>query len=194
MMAFSVNFSVILTSFVECMVLSEPMMMKKVFFNLDTPLYMQRITKLFYLNPCFQVAKMFADITNTVSAHFDSESFNWIKSEEDFHWEDIWRIQEGKFVSEEKFMVPSLWDTGITLVIVSSLYFFLTFYFDSILPENRGVPQPWYFLISPYYWFPCCFSKTSQRNTANLNIEAYLKELHGSDTNKTVPQELKRVS
>ena len=49
---------------------------------------MKNFTKIFYLNPCFPTAKMFADITNAVSAHFDSESFNWIKSEEDFHFED----------------------------------------------------------------------------------------------------------
>ena len=155
---------------------------------------MKNFTKIFYLNPCFPTAKMFADITNAVSAHFDAESFNWIKSEKDFQWEDIWRIQEGKFVSEEKYLVPSIWDTGVTLVIVTVFYFFLTFYFDSILPDNRGVPQPWYFLISPFYWFPCCFSKSSQRNTANQNIEKYLKELLGNNTNKTVSQELKRVS
>ena len=92
-MAFSVNFTVILTSFVECMVLAEPMMMKKVFFNEDMPDNIKNITKIFYLNPCFQVAKMFADITNTVSAHFDAESFNWIKSEEDFYFEDIFKVQ-----------------------------------------------------------------------------------------------------
>ena len=51
--AFTVNFCVILCSMVMQIVLSEPTIIKKVFFNLDMPIWVNFITKAFYLMPCF---------------------------------------------------------------------------------------------------------------------------------------------
>ena len=69
--AFTVNFSVILMSMVTNMILSEPTAMKKVFFNLDNPVWISIATNLFYFNPCFQFGKIFGDITNIVCSRFD---------------------------------------------------------------------------------------------------------------------------
>ena len=51
--AFTVNFSVVLTSMVMNMALSEPTVLKKVFFNLDMPNWVRIISYIFYFNPCF---------------------------------------------------------------------------------------------------------------------------------------------
>lgn len=76
--AFTVNFCVILCSMVMNIVLSEPTIIKKVFYNIDQPLWVYLTTKLFYLVPCFQFGKIFADITNIVCFHFDPENLNWV--------------------------------------------------------------------------------------------------------------------
>jgi len=34
-------------------------------------------------------------------------------------------------------------------------YGVLAWYFDQVLPQNRGVVQPWYFPLMPSYWCPC---------------------------------------
>lgn len=69
--AFTVNFSVVLTSMVMNMVLSEPTVLKKVFFNTDMPFWVSMISNIFYINPCFQFGKIFADINHIVTARFD---------------------------------------------------------------------------------------------------------------------------
>jgi len=51
--AFTVNFCVILCSMVMNIVLSEPTIIKKVFFNLDMPFWVYLATTCFYFNPCF---------------------------------------------------------------------------------------------------------------------------------------------
>ena len=51
--AFTVNFSIILMSMVVNMVLSEPLTMKKIFFNIDNVPWVSAVTNVFYLNPCF---------------------------------------------------------------------------------------------------------------------------------------------
>lgn len=71
------------------MVLSEPTVLKKVFFNLDMPVWVSMISKIFYINPCFMFGKIFGDINNVVTARFDPQSFNWISSQENFEYKHI---------------------------------------------------------------------------------------------------------
>ena len=51
--AFTVNFSMILCSVLINMILSDPSVIKKIFFNVDCPPWMFYTTKLFYFVPCF---------------------------------------------------------------------------------------------------------------------------------------------
>jgi len=52
-MGFAINFSIILQSMVNNVVLLEPTVQKKLFFNLNNPDWVNYVTKVFYLNPCF---------------------------------------------------------------------------------------------------------------------------------------------
>ena len=51
--AFTIKFSIILLSIVTNMCLSEPMTMKKIFYNIDNVPWVTAATKIFLLNPCF---------------------------------------------------------------------------------------------------------------------------------------------
>lgn len=83
--AFTVNFGVVLCSMVANIILCEPTTIKKVFFNLDMPVWVSMSTNFFYLNPCFQFGKLFGDITNLLCAHFDPLNMNWVQ--QDHIWE-----------------------------------------------------------------------------------------------------------
>ena len=87
--AFTVNFCVILASMVQNIVLSEPTIMKKVFFNLDQPDWVNYVTSLFYIFPSFTFGKMFADISSVTCFRFDAENISWVKSERNFEWDDL---------------------------------------------------------------------------------------------------------
>ena len=66
--AFAVNFSLILCSMLINMILSEPTILKKIFFSTEKKLWMEIATNLFYLVPCFQFGKIFADISSVACA------------------------------------------------------------------------------------------------------------------------------
>lgn len=51
--AFTVNFAIILCSMVINMILSEPTTIKKIFYNENNVAWVEKVTYLFYLVPCF---------------------------------------------------------------------------------------------------------------------------------------------
>jgi len=116
-------------------------------------------TKLFYLNPCFQFGKIFADITNIVCFHFDPENLNWVQSDTAFEYNDIFKNVEGKFFSKDRYKVESMYETTLTLFFLIAMFMTLAWYFDNIIPTNRGVPKPYYFFLMPSFWFPSLKSK-----------------------------------
>jgi hypothetical protein len=69
--AFSVNFSLVIVSMMTNIIVSEPSTLKKIFFNLDNSTSFRLGCVLFYFNPCFQFAKMFADVTSVACAFFN---------------------------------------------------------------------------------------------------------------------------
>jgi hypothetical protein len=134
------------------MILSEPTVIKKVFFNTELSTWMYITTKLFYFVPCFQFGKMFGDIANVACAHFDINQFHWVISESNFEYEDLWRIQEGMFLTMDKYYVVSFIDTSYTLVYITIFYSTLAWYFDNVNASNRGISRPLYFPLMPSYW------------------------------------------
>jgi len=52
-------------------------------------------------------------------------------------------------------------ETTMTLVYLIMFYGTLAWYFDNVLPNNRGVPKPWWFIFDPTYWLPCLKSTNS---------------------------------
>lgn len=93
--AFTITFCVILLSMVMNILFAEPTVIKKVFFNLDVPDWVNIVNKLFYLVPGFQFSKLFMDITTITCYHFDSEHVTWVKSTKDFEYEDMFQRKVG---------------------------------------------------------------------------------------------------
>jgi hypothetical protein len=151
--AFSVNFSLVLVSMVTNIIISEPSTLKKIFFNLDNSLAFKVAARLFYLNPCFEFAKMFADVTSVACAFFSPETFTWFASTREFEYSDLFREQTGIFLTKDRYHVVSFYDTTFDLLLLMLFYGLLAWYFDSTLSSNRGVPLPKDFLFRPSFWF-----------------------------------------
>lgn len=162
--AFIVNFSLSLISLVSSLVFSEPTILKKIFFNVDNKPWIKWTTNIFYMNPCFQYGKCFADISCVVCSVFDPQSLNWIKQDGHFKWSDMYREQHGVFFSKDRFHVVSMVDTLYTYVHVIAFYATLAWYFDNTLPANRGVPKPWNFPFMLSYWLPCLQKKKASQS------------------------------
>lgn len=170
--AFAANFAIIMQSLVVCFCLSEPTLMKKIIYNLDTPLWVKAVINIFYLNPCFTFGKMFSDITNVTNATFDAKAMMWTKTNRPFVWNDVFLEQRGEFFSMDRYYVPSMAATSVAMPAVIMFYGTLSWYFDQVLPKNRGVVQPWYFPLMPSYWCPCL----SQRKYGGASYDTEIKQ------------------
>jgi len=77
--------------------------------------------------------------------------------------------QEGVFFSKDRYRVDSMAETGWTLIRLIGFYMTLAWYFDNVIPQNRGVPKPWYFFMQISFWFPSCKgASTSAQNASEL--------------------------
>lgn len=112
---------------------------------------------------------MFSDITNVTCFHFDVENLNWVSSERDFVYSDIWTIREGIFFTKDRFRVDSMVYTMMTTINVILLYGFGAWYFDNILPQNRGVPKSTFFHLRPSFWWPSLFESAEEDDQRYLN-------------------------
>ena len=78
-------------------------------------------------------------------------------------------------------------ETGWTLIKVIVFYMSLAWYFDNVIPSNRGVPKPYYFFLQISFWFPSCKrSNQSQKNASDLlaAFESEKLEKDGSTSEK----------
>ena len=105
--AFTVNFSIILLSMVCNMVLSEPTTLKKVFYNIDNVPWVEAVTNVFYIVPCFAFGKLYGDISGVVAAHFDVLTLSWVNEARDWVYDDLYLEQKGVFFSKDRFVVVS---------------------------------------------------------------------------------------
>lgn len=181
--AFAANFAIIMQSLIICFCLSEPTLMKKIIYNLDTPMWVNLVINIFYLNPCFTFGKMFSDITNVTNATFDAKAMMWTKTNRKFEWADCFTEQHGEFFSLDRYHVPSLAATSVAMPGVIIFYGVLSWYFDQVLPQNRGVVQPWYFPLMPSYWIPCLSTRKYGGASYDTEIKQG-KDLSPAETEK----------
>ena len=132
--AFTVNFAVILCSMIINMVLSEPTTLKKIFFNENNVSWVEKVTFLFYLIPCFNFGKMFGDVTSIVCAKFDTQSLSWNSdAKRPFLYEDIFHEQKGSFFSGDRYTVSSLARTQELQTYLAFFYLVCAWYFDNVI-------------------------------------------------------------
>jgi hypothetical protein len=108
-------------------------------------MWMYIVTQLFYFVPCFQFGKMFGDIASVACASFDINQFLWVRSERNFNYDDMWRIQEGTFLTLDRYHVVSMIDTSYTVLYITIFYSILAWYYNNIYPANKGYSKPWFF-------------------------------------------------
>lgn len=159
--SFTINFCVIMISMVMCIVLQEPTILKKVFFNQNMPPWVVLMVKLFYLMPALQFVKMLMDLTTIACFHFDPMNLNWVASQRHFEYADMFVRQTGQFFTNDKYEVDSMIETLWSLAYLMAAHAVLTWYFDNTIPANRGVVQPWNFFLLPSYWLPSVFGEST---------------------------------
>lgn len=70
-----------------------------------------------------------------------------------FEWNDLFINPTGKFHTGDSYEIPCPMDIMIQLVRNMLIYWIMTWYFDHIMPNNRGRTHEYLFFLKISYWF-----------------------------------------
>jgi hypothetical protein len=120
----------------------------------DAELYIVIVRFFLNIYPAFHYSKVFGDISYLSGTYFDMTEGRW-KQGTGYEWSDLVKVYSGKFVtgsSVRTFTEPSTLASLSYLLYDSIIFLFLAWYFDHVLPGNRGTVDSPLFLCTPDYW------------------------------------------
>jgi len=133
-------------------ILHNPLTIYFMFFNQAASEWVKTTTKIFFLIPAFNFALLYGQISRITCNHFDGGSLMQEKSRT-FEWNDLFVRPTGKFHTGEPYKVPSPSELISNMIFNILLYMLVTWYFDHVMPNNRGRTHKYLFFISWSYWF-----------------------------------------
>ena len=113
---------------------------------------MIRLTRfIFYFLPAFPYSICFGAIVKVACFHLEPSYLVWVAGKK-YTWEMFTQEVKGEFGDGVGYTMPSA--RAMYLVMIGNCVFFalLAWYFDHVIPSNRGVAQPYYFLFTKKYW------------------------------------------
>jgi len=120
------------------------------FYSEDVPNWVVIIRTILALYPPFNFSKAFGDIALKASSHYSNSAHRWV-SGDDYTWHDFVKTIHGK-VSGTSYSVPPTIVTMITLIGNAFMICILAWYFDHVMPSNRGCADPFYFMFTKKYY------------------------------------------
>jgi len=133
------------------MAMMDPLVVFKLFFNLDMPKWTVIFRYIFELMPSFHFTKIYANITRVTATHITFGVLVWEQGRA-WRYEDFFLEEQGVFTTKDRYHVYSFYDSLVKVSHVSLGYFLLALYFDNIFSSNRGTSQPALFFLNPNYW------------------------------------------
>lgn len=100
--------------------------------------------------PPFHFSKLYNDLAVHAGNHPDVHSRLWVPGEP-FSWGRLAHHRSGWF-SGAHYYIPNAWVTLGELAVNILIISVLAWYFDHVLPGNRGAADPPYFFLTPQYW------------------------------------------
>jgi hypothetical protein len=135
--AYTISYVFILISVINTMAIMDASVLYKLFYNLDMPEWSMYFRMAFELLPSFHFNKLFCDITRVTCFHMSFEGMLWVPGRP-WEVEDFFREVKGQFMTKDRYLIPSVYDSMVKLAQISIGYFLLALYFDNIYPENKG--------------------------------------------------------
>jgi hypothetical protein len=157
-MAYTVSYSLLLISVITVAGLVDPIVIYKLFYNIDMPSFTQYFRIVYEFLPCFHFVKIYGDISRITCFHHLPEEFLWIPGRE-YQFEDMFATISGKLATQDRYIVPPMVSNLKKLYSISLMYVIIAWYFDHVLASNRGTAEPFYFFLKPTFWFSSCLKK-----------------------------------
>lgn len=131
--AYTLSYTFILVSVITIMGLMDAASIYKLFYNIDMPEWSAYIRQIFEFMPAFHFTKLYSDVTRVTGNHLAFEGMLWVPGRQ-WEFEDLFKESKGQFMTKDRYVVPSIYDSIIKIGYYSLFYFLIAMYFDSIFP------------------------------------------------------------
>ncbi|KAL4471570.1 hypothetical protein ABPG74_008463 [Tetrahymena malaccensis] len=148
--SYSFSYGFVLFAVVIELFLSKPDAIIPYLYNTERPAWIMIFVFFLNMYSPFQYTLIFVAISQKAGIHFDTQTSNWIHGG-GYEWSYITDTIKGQ-ERGINFEAPCPLQSFLLLLLMSSVYGVLTWYFDHIISSNRGSSHPWYFLFTPAYW------------------------------------------
>lgn len=195
------SYSIIFFSVVMLIILTNPLTMYFMFFNMSSADWVKGLRELFHFIPSFNFALLYGQFGRITCTHFDGETLTQVKGRE-FEWIDLFINPTGKFHSGDIYFVPSPFQLLIRLLQNMIFYWIIIWYCDHVMPNNRGRTHGWLFFLKPAYWCNVCqtrkvvaplSSKRTRRHSSVDHPDALSMSSNESSLKQTVIEERNQI-
>ena len=145
---YTVSYAFIMTSVIFKIIFIHTMALYVTFFLDDQPLWVNIWKHLMYMFPAFNFSKVYGETVRISGSHPVSEEVRWVDGRE-FVWNDIFTPSNIKSLMRLDIHAPSPGFSVMMLWMNIWIYWILTWYFDHIMPNNRGRPASLVFFVEP---------------------------------------------
>lgn len=149
--AYTISYAFVLFAVLLNLILSNSLLMYFIFFNTRGDWYTIALRYLFYLYPPFALSILFGIIAWKASSHFVENEMAFIPGTY-FGWKDLALPEIGEFTQGDYYHSPTPLNCFAVFFLLIVGYSILVWYFDHVIPDNRGTNEPFYFFLQRKYW------------------------------------------
>ena len=132
--------------------------------------------------PPFNFSKMFNDIAVKSSSHPSHSERMWVKGTE-YTWTDFFSYREGH-VEGMFYRIPPTYVSVFNLLVDILIFAVLTWFFDHVIPANRGKHSPLWFPFTKEYWG----FKPSSRTNSEIELVDIASQEESSQVSHESPE------
>ena len=147
--AYTTSYAFFLAGFVFQMFFSDASLVKLLYAE-SLPEWAVWVKYVLSLYPPFNFALVMTDISAKSSPHYTSISRMWTTGS-GYSWNDLVSSRTGYISGRHYWVPPSLLSLGIIL-LDSLIFMLLAWYFDHVLPSNRGKGSSICFFLHKKHW------------------------------------------
>jgi ABC-type multidrug transport system ATPase subunit len=170
------SYVLILLSIIILIILHNPLTIYFMFFNQASASWIKYTTAIFHLLPGFNFALLYGQVARITWNHFDGETMMQIPARF-IQWNDLFVRPTGRFHTGDPYEVPCIAELFSRMMVNILVYWVITWYFDHVMPNNRGRTHPYLFFLSWSYWFGRKHSVVefapNSRSRSNSSVDRY---------------------
>lgn len=172
-----ISYFVILLSVLMLLIMTNPLTIYFLFFNMTSKSWVVLIRNFFLKIPSFNFALLFGQVSRITCTHFDGATLTQVSGRY-FVWDDLFINPTGKFHTGDPYKAPGPFYVFVNMIYNMCIYWVIIWYLDHIMANNRGRTHSLLFFLKPSYYFSKCRNKTDivpihKRTRRHSSVDQY---------------------